>query len=119
MPTALIAKLERFTKLAKDDKAAIHRLAAMNVRHLGPHEDLIREGDRPKEINLMLAGWACRHKHLEDGRRQIIAFFLPGLVVLLRGSSSAMHSNARPWLVRKFQVVTMIELLILKWIACN
>src|SRR5262245_37851209 len=78
MPGALITKLERFTKLSKDDKAILQRLAAVNIRTLGPHEDLVREGDRPAEINLMLSGWACRHKHLEDGRRQIIAFFLPG-----------------------------------------
>jgi CRP-like cAMP-binding protein len=78
MPTALIAKLERFARLSQDDKAALQRLASANVRNLGPHEDVIREGDRPVELNLVLSGWACRHKHLEDGRRQIIAFFLPG-----------------------------------------
>jgi CRP-like cAMP-binding protein len=78
MPTALIAKLERFARLSADDKAALRRLAAMNVRNLAAHQDMIREGDKPVEINLMLSGWACRHKHLEDGRRQIIAFFLPG-----------------------------------------
>src|SRR5262249_7902061 len=32
----------------------------------------------PLDINLVLSGWCYRHKHLEDGRRQIIAFFLPG-----------------------------------------
>ncbi len=78
MPGALITKLECFTKLSTDDKAILQRLSAGNVRTLGPHEDLVQEGDRPVEINLMLSGWACRHKHLEDGRRQIIAFFLPG-----------------------------------------
>jgi CRP-like cAMP-binding protein len=78
MPTALIAKLERFARLSTDNKAALRRLAAMNVRNLGPHQDMLREGDKPVELNLILSGWACRHKHLEDGRRQIIAFFLPG-----------------------------------------
>lgn len=29
-------------------------------------------------INLIQEGWACRYKVLEDGRRQIISFFLPG-----------------------------------------
>jgi CRP-like cAMP-binding protein len=78
MADALITKLGRFTKLSRDDKAVLNRLTAGNVRSLGPHEDIVREGDSPAEINLMLSGWACRHKHLEDGRRQIIAFFLPG-----------------------------------------
>src|ERR1044071_1492357 len=66
MPTALIAKLERFARLSQDDKAALRRLASLNVRNLGPHEDVIREGDKPVELNLVLSGWACRHKHLED-----------------------------------------------------
>jgi CRP-like cAMP-binding protein len=29
-------------------------------------------------VNLILEGWACRHKFLEDGRRQIMALLLPG-----------------------------------------
>ncbi|WP_336492907.1 Crp/Fnr family transcriptional regulator, partial [Methylobacterium nigriterrae] len=36
------------------------------------------EGDPPPHINLILEGWACRYKQLEDGRRQIVSFFLPG-----------------------------------------
>lgn len=78
MSSALISKLERFTKLSADDKAMLNRLATDRVRHLGAHEDIIREGEEPLDINLVLSGWCYRHKHLEDGRRQIIAFFLPG-----------------------------------------
>jgi len=29
-------------------------------------------------VHLILTGWACRYKQLEDGRRQIVSFFLPG-----------------------------------------
>jgi CRP-like cAMP-binding protein len=29
-------------------------------------------------VKLILEGWACRYKMLEDGRRQIMAFLLPG-----------------------------------------
>jgi len=78
MPVALIAKLERFTRLSRQDKAVLAQLASERVRKVGPHQDIIREGEAPVEINLFLSGWAYRHKHLEDGRRQIIAFFLPG-----------------------------------------
>jgi CRP-like cAMP-binding protein len=78
MPKALIAKLERFTKLSSLDKALIQRLGTDRVRHFGPHEDILREGEEPIDINLILSGWAYRYKQLEDGRRQIIAFFLPG-----------------------------------------
>jgi CRP-like cAMP-binding protein len=78
MPTALIAKLERFTKLSSEDKAALRRLGSGRVRQIGPHHDIISEGERPIDVTVVLSGWAYRHKHLEDGRRQIIAFFLPG-----------------------------------------
>jgi CRP-like cAMP-binding protein len=78
MPVALIAKLERFTRLSADDKAMLGRLASERVRQIGPRQDIIREGEEPIDVNLVLSGWAYRHKHLEDGRRQIIAYFLPG-----------------------------------------
>jgi CRP-like cAMP-binding protein len=78
MPTALIAKLERFTKLSSQDKAVLRRLGSERVRQIGPHQDIISEGERPIDVTVVLSGWAYRHKHLEDGRRQVIAFFLPG-----------------------------------------
>lgn len=78
MPKALIAKLERFTKLSSADRILIQKLGTDRVRHFGPHEDILREGEPPTDVNLILSGWAYRYKQLEDGRRQIIAFFLPG-----------------------------------------
>lgn len=78
MPKPLIAKLERFTRLSDIDKNLLHGLGTERVRHFGPHEDIICEGDVPTDISLILSGWACRYKQLENGRRQIIAFFLPG-----------------------------------------
>jgi len=74
----LVEKLGRFVKLATADREMINRISVERVRDYGAHQDVIREGDRPQHINLILAGWACRYKVLEDGRRQVIAFFLPG-----------------------------------------
>ncbi|WP_296744192.1 Crp/Fnr family transcriptional regulator [Mesorhizobium sp.] len=78
MPDALIKKLEHFVHLSSNDKDVLARAAAERVRKLGAHEHIVAEGEKPKAINLMLDGWACRYKHLEDGRRQIVGFFLPG-----------------------------------------
>jgi len=75
---ALIRKLEHFVRLSRDDREVLDRVAAQRVRKLGPHEQILAEGDNPKVIYLVLEGWACRYKHLEDGRRQIVGFFLPG-----------------------------------------
>jgi CRP-like cAMP-binding protein len=74
----LIRKLEQFARLSSDDKRALDDIARLQIRRLGPREDIIREGDRPEHLDLILSGWACRYKTLEDGRRQIMAFFVPG-----------------------------------------
>lgn len=40
--------------------------------------DLIREGDKPGPVFIVLEGWACRYKLLPEGGRQVIAFLMPG-----------------------------------------
>ncbi|MBY0294896.1 MAG: Crp/Fnr family transcriptional regulator [Methylobacterium sp.] len=84
MATYLIRKLEQFTALSRDDKEALERAASVRQRRLGSREDIFREGDAPGRVNLILDGWACRYKMLEDGRRQIAAFLLPGDLCDLR-----------------------------------
>ncbi|PZO78194.1 MAG: cyclic nucleotide-binding protein [Mesorhizobium amorphae] len=73
-----ISKLGRFARLSKEDKSVLGQLAHERVRQIDAHEDIIREGEKPEHIRLIVEGWACRYKMLEDGRRQIVAFFLPG-----------------------------------------
>lgn len=77
MANPLVRKLERFTKLSSDDRDALERLAG-RVRRRRQREDIIHEGDKPEHVHLILEGWACRYKMLADGRRQILAFFVPG-----------------------------------------
>jgi CRP-like cAMP-binding protein len=74
----LIRKLEHFVRLSSIDRNILTRAAASHVRQFGPRADISREGDRPRDAHLVLSGWACRYKQLEDGRRQIVSFFLPG-----------------------------------------
>ena len=74
----LIRKIEHFVRLSAADRAILSRAAAERVRNFAPRIDIVREGDKPKDVHLILAGWACRYKQLEDGRRQIVSFFLPG-----------------------------------------
>lgn len=71
-------RLQAYARLSSDDRASIDRLSHKSVRHYGPRRDLVQEGDRPRSVFLMLEGWACRYKQLPDGRRQIVAFFVPG-----------------------------------------
>ncbi|WP_129644286.1 Crp/Fnr family transcriptional regulator [Peristeroidobacter agariperforans] len=73
----LIRKLENFAELTEEEKVALHE-AAGPVRSYGSHEDLIREGEHAHGVSVIVSGFACRHKMLPDGRRQIIGYFLPG-----------------------------------------
>lgn len=74
---ALLARLETFVDLSEDEKAL---LAGLNrdVRTFKPKQHIIREGERPEEVHLVIDGWAARFKLLPDGSRQIVAFLLPG-----------------------------------------
>jgi CRP-like cAMP-binding protein len=75
--SAVASKLEAFTRLSADDKAALAAICR-NVRVIDARRDLISEGDRPRFVHLMIDGWACRYKQLPDGKRQIVSMFVPG-----------------------------------------
>ena len=77
MVQALSSRLEAFTRLSLEDKSALAKLSKVS-RVVAPRRDLIREGERPSYVHLMVDGWACRYKTLPDGRRQVVAFFVPG-----------------------------------------
>jgi CRP-like cAMP-binding protein len=74
----LIAKLNAFMKTSSGSEDVINEMASRRVVSLDRGQDIISEGDEPQTVNLLLSGWACRYKMLEDGQRQILAFFLPG-----------------------------------------
>jgi CRP-like cAMP-binding protein len=78
MHNPLTCKLEQYTRMSADNRAALDELANSRPRRLLARDDIVREGERPEDMNLLLTGWACRYKTLEDGRRQITSFFLPG-----------------------------------------
>ena len=77
MVPALALRLEAFTRLSQDDRAALAKISKV-ARVIPARRDLIREGERPRYVHLMVDGWACRYKALTDGRRQVVAFFVPG-----------------------------------------
>ncbi|KMO12495.1 Crp/Fnr family transcriptional regulator [Methylobacterium platani] len=78
MAEFLIRKLEHFTSLSSEDKHALDQAARQRTRRIRSRDDIVHEGDVPQGVNLIVDGWACRYKTLEDGRRQIIAYLLPG-----------------------------------------
>src|SRR5438067_12831623 len=83
---AVASKLEAFTRLSRDDRAALDEVTH-NFRFVDPRRDLISEGDRPRYVHLVLDGWACRYKQLPDGKRQIVSLFVPGDFCDVNGST--------------------------------
>ena len=73
----MASKLEAYARLSPDDRAAL-AAASRNFRFVEARRDLIAEGDRPRFVHLVLAGWGSRYKSLPDGKRQIVGIFVPG-----------------------------------------
>lgn len=72
-----ICKLEGFAILSDDDRWMLKRISTKPF-DVGPDTDLVREGDKPDGVYLIMEGMACRHKRLENGARQIMAYLVPG-----------------------------------------
>jgi len=77
MSNPFIRKLEYGAKLNEEDRALLERVSSQ-PRHVPDNTDLVQEGDKPRNVHLVMDGYACRYKVLPDGRRQIMAIFVPG-----------------------------------------
>ena len=53
--------------------------------HVDPGISFLEEGARSEYLYTVLGGWAFRYKMLEDGRRQILNYALPGDLIGLQG----------------------------------
>lgn len=77
MYNPLTRKLELFGPLPEPDKKLIDEVIE-HSRSVSGRSSLIREGEAPRNVYLVLDGIACRSKVLRNGGRQIFAFLIPG-----------------------------------------
>ena len=73
----LLRKLAALSPLSDEDRRHLAQVAAHPVA-VPARTDLIREGNTPRGVFLVLEGMACRYKILPDGTRQVLAFLIPG-----------------------------------------
>jgi CRP-like cAMP-binding protein len=73
----LTQKLENFAPLSSDDRRFLAEIARPG-RSVAARTDIIREGERPDNVRLVLEGFACRYKILPAGKRHIMAYLVPG-----------------------------------------
>jgi CRP-like cAMP-binding protein len=77
MASALLMKLSQCRELGAEDLALLAQATA-HRRELAAKEDILRQGDSPSEVHLVVEGFACRYKLMAGGKRAIIAYLLPG-----------------------------------------
>lgn len=78
MPNPLLLKLGHHVRLSEGDRAAAMELWGGRPLRVRAGADALREGDAPRHVLVVTSGWACRYKHLEDGRRHVMGLLLPG-----------------------------------------
>jgi len=81
--TFLARKLTQFIELSADELGCLDRLQAHN-RTFGRRANLRSEGEGGQQCFILRDGWACCFKLLQNGRRQIINFAVPGDFLGLR-----------------------------------
>jgi CRP-like cAMP-binding protein len=71
-------KLEQFTAFDRAEHRRLDRLMSYPNKTWRRGETIIGEGDRVRNIHLVLSGLAARSKTLPDGKRQLMALLVPG-----------------------------------------
>jgi CRP/FNR family transcriptional regulator len=66
-------------------------VGAQQVLTLRAGGSLFLQGDKVRSIYVMREGWAFRYQCLEDGRRQIVDFVLPGDILGIGASSQMLY----------------------------
>lgn len=113
----LIRKLERLGTLTDEDRQALEVLP-LSPRPVEADRDLAHDGERISQCSLLIEGFACRYKALEDGRRQIVSFHIPGdvldLTSLLLGEMDHGLSTLTP-----VKVVAIAHATVLGWMRTH
>jgi CRP-like cAMP-binding protein len=75
--TLMIRKLDSIFRLSAEEKQALHALP-VQVQVLKADQDIVRVGDSPSQCCLLIEGYTCVYKLTAEGKRQIVAFHVPG-----------------------------------------
>ena len=73
----MIRKLESIFPLSDEEEQVLARLP-MQIAVYKADQDIVRIGDRPSQSCLLLEGFTCVYKITSEGKRQIVAFHVPG-----------------------------------------
>lgn len=74
----LARKLSYYLSLSRAEREVLAKALSLDVRRVQRRAILLECGAVPTKLAIMRAGWACRYKVARNGRRQVVAFYLPG-----------------------------------------
>lgn len=62
------------------NEAEQHALATLHIvrRTFAQHQDIVHQSEQPGHCCLIVQGWACRSRTLQQGERQILSFHIAG-----------------------------------------
>ena len=75
-------RLLSFQSLTCDEQYALDEIA-LPPTSVGPHTDVVREGDASDRLLIITKGWACRYMTTRNGGRLLSSLLLPGDVANL------------------------------------
>ena len=78
MKNPLRLKLEQFATFTDRERQRLDDLISERRETFSPRQDILTEGERVRNIHIVLSGLAARYKLLNEGERQIMAFLVPG-----------------------------------------
>ena len=78
-PAEMLArKLAHRQPLTLASRSMLDITLGHSVRAVSGRTVIVEKGTRPNQIHAMVDGWACRYAALPDGRRRIVAIYIPG-----------------------------------------
>lgn len=76
----MIRRLAMHSPLSEGDQKALENLSTKES-FFEPSSFVIREGDRPADLFILVSGFCIRHKISKDGYRQIVGVSIPGDII--------------------------------------
>ena len=73
-----VRNLSAHAPFSSEERTLITTALSTSVRDVPAKQDIVREGDVPRSVKIVIEGWVARYKELPDGHRQILALMVPG-----------------------------------------
>ncbi|HAQ36823.1 MAG: hypothetical protein CMF74_04580 [Maricaulis sp.] len=90
---AFLARLQNYVTLPGPTRAAMSSVRHV-LRQMPRGKSIINEGEVLKRVHVIQKGWAIRKRILEDGRRQILNFLMPGDIFDLQAMIDSRSDHA-------------------------